>query len=54
LARAKRGTPRPEFFGSRANSFERVDLSPQDFGKLIQGDLKHWSDLIRSIGVKID
>jgi tripartite-type tricarboxylate transporter receptor subunit TctC len=38
----------------QTNSFERVDLSPQDFGKLIQSDLKHWSDLIRSTGVKID
>jgi tripartite-type tricarboxylate transporter receptor subunit TctC len=30
-----------QFF--KTNSFERVDLSPQDFGKLIQSDLKHWS-----------
>jgi tripartite-type tricarboxylate transporter receptor subunit TctC len=36
------------------NSFERVDLSPQDFGKLIQSDLKHWSALIKAAGVKID
>jgi len=38
----------------QTNSFERIDLSPQDFGKLIQSDLKHWTDLIRSTGVKID
>lgn len=36
------------------NSFERVDLSSQDFGKLIQSDLKHWSALIKAAGVKID
>jgi tripartite-type tricarboxylate transporter receptor subunit TctC len=41
-----------KMFGT--NSFERVDLSPQDFGKLIQSDLKHWGDLIRSTGVKIE
>jgi tripartite-type tricarboxylate transporter receptor subunit TctC len=38
----------------QTNSFERIDLSPQDFGKLIQSDLKHWTDLIRLTGVKID
>jgi tripartite-type tricarboxylate transporter receptor subunit TctC len=41
-----------QFF--KTNSFERVDLSPQDFGKLIQSDLKHWSALIKAVGVKID
>jgi tripartite-type tricarboxylate transporter receptor subunit TctC len=41
-----------QFF--KTNSFERVDLSPQDFGKLIQGDLKHWSGLINAVGAKID
>ncbi len=41
-----------QFF--KTNSFERVDLSPQDFGKLIQGDLKHWTALINAVGVKID
>jgi hypothetical protein len=38
---------------SRTNSFERVDLSPQDFGKLIQSDLKHWGALIKAVGAKI-
>jgi tripartite-type tricarboxylate transporter receptor subunit TctC len=38
----------------QANSFERVDLSPQDFGKLIQSDLEHWAALIKAVGVKID
>jgi tripartite-type tricarboxylate transporter receptor subunit TctC len=41
-----------EFF--KTNSFERVDLSPHDFGKLIQNDLKHWSALINAVGAKID
>jgi tripartite-type tricarboxylate transporter receptor subunit TctC len=41
-----------QFF--KTNSFERVDLSPQDFGKLIQSDLKHWSTLINAVGAKID
>ena len=36
------------------NSFQRVDLSPQEFGNLIQGDLKHWGSLIKSVGAKID
>jgi len=38
----------------QTNTLERVDLSPQDFGKLIQGDLKHWSALINAVGAKID
>ena len=38
----------------KTNSFERVDLSPQDFGKLIASDLKHWSALITAAGVKIE
>ena len=41
-----------QFF--KTNSLERVDLSPQDFGKLIQSDLKHWSTLINAVGAKID
>jgi tripartite-type tricarboxylate transporter receptor subunit TctC len=41
-----------QFF--KTNSFERVDLSPQDFGKLIQSDLKHWTTLINAVGAKID
>jgi tripartite-type tricarboxylate transporter receptor subunit TctC len=38
----------------KTNSFERVDLPPQEFGKLIQSDLKHWTALIKAVGVKID
>jgi tripartite-type tricarboxylate transporter receptor subunit TctC len=41
-----------QFF--KTNSFERVDLSPQDFGKLIQSDLRHWGALIKAVGAKID
>ena len=41
-----------KFFSN--NSFERVDLSPQDVGKLIQSDLEHWSALIKAVGAKIE
>ena len=41
-----------QFF--KTNSFERVDLSTQDFAKLVQSDLEHWSALINALGVKID
>jgi tripartite-type tricarboxylate transporter receptor subunit TctC len=41
-----------EFF--KTNSFERVDLSPQNFAKLVESDLEHWSALINALGVKID
>ncbi len=41
-----------EFFQKYA--FERVDLSPAQFGALIDSDLKHWSALIKSVGVKVN
>jgi tripartite-type tricarboxylate transporter receptor subunit TctC len=41
-----------QFF--KNNSFERVDLSPQEFARLIQSDLKHWSALIKAVGAKIE
>jgi tripartite-type tricarboxylate transporter receptor subunit TctC len=41
-----------DFF--KTNSFQRVDLSPEDFKGLIQSDLKHWTGLINVVGVKID
>jgi tripartite-type tricarboxylate transporter receptor subunit TctC len=41
-----------DFF--EANSLTRVGLSPQQFGELIQGDLKHWTAIINSVGVKIE
>jgi tripartite-type tricarboxylate transporter receptor subunit TctC len=41
-----------EFF--KTNSFERVDLSPSQFGALVESDLKHWTGLINAIGAKIE
>jgi tripartite-type tricarboxylate transporter receptor subunit TctC len=41
-----------EFF--KTNSFERVDLSPAQFGALIESDLKHWSALIKAVGAKVE
>jgi tripartite-type tricarboxylate transporter receptor subunit TctC len=41
-----------EFF--RVNSFERVDLTPEQFSQLIQDDLTHWGALIKAVGVKLD
>jgi tripartite-type tricarboxylate transporter receptor subunit TctC len=38
----------------RTNSFERTALSPQEFGNLIKSDLRHWSTLIKAVGVRID
>jgi len=41
-----------DFF--KTNSFERVDLSPTQFGALIESDLKHWTRLINAVGAKIE
>jgi tripartite-type tricarboxylate transporter receptor subunit TctC len=41
-----------EFF--QKNSFERVDLSPAQFAKLIEDDSKHWAALIKSVGIKVE
>jgi len=38
----------------KTNSLQRVNLSPQDFGKLIQSDLKHWTALINAVGAKVE
>lgn len=38
----------------KTNSFERVDLSPQAFGNLVQSDLNHWSALIKAVGVRMN
>ena len=35
------------------NSFDRVNLSPAEFGALIEKDSKHWEALIKSVGVKV-
>lgn len=36
------------------NSFQRVDLSPAEFGELVQRDSQHWAKLIKSVGAKIN
>jgi tripartite-type tricarboxylate transporter receptor subunit TctC len=41
-----------EFF--EKNSFERVTLSPAEFGKLIDDDSRHWETIIKQVGAKID
>lgn len=41
-----------EFFAK--NSFERVTLSPAQFGKLVEDDSKHWAALIKQVGAKLD
>jgi len=41
-----------EFF--RVNSFERVDLTPEQFSQLIQDDLTHWGALVKVVGAKLD
>ena len=41
-----------EFF--QKNSFERVDISPAQFGKLIEDNSRHWGALIKSVGAKLD
>jgi tripartite-type tricarboxylate transporter receptor subunit TctC len=41
-----------EFF--HKNSFERVDLTPAQFAKLIRDDLAHWAALIKAVGAKLD
>jgi len=41
-----------EFFDK--NSFERVDISPAQFGKLVEEDSRHWGALIKSVGAKLN
>ncbi len=41
-----------EFF--KTNTLMRVGLSPQEFGGLIQSDLKHWTGLIDAVGAKVE
>ena len=45
-------TPQTRDFFEK-NSFERVTLSPAEFGQLIDKDSKHWEALIKSVGVKV-
>jgi len=46
-------TPQTQSF-FETNSFERVRLSPAQFGELIDRDFKHWGDLIRAVGAKAE
>jgi tripartite-type tricarboxylate transporter receptor subunit TctC len=41
-----------EFF--KTNSFQRVDLTPAQFGTLIDNDLKHWTRLINAVGARVE
>jgi hypothetical protein len=41
-----------EFF--QTNSFERVELTPDQFAQLAQDDFNHWGALIKAVGVKLD
>ena len=41
-----------EFF--QTNSFERVDLTPAQFAKLIESDSRHWGALVKAVGAKLD
>ena len=41
-----------EFFAK--NSFERVTLSPAEFGKLVEHDSAHWEMLIKQVGAKLE
>jgi tripartite-type tricarboxylate transporter receptor subunit TctC len=41
-----------EFFAK--NSFERVNLSPAGFAKLVDHDSQHWNALIKEVGVKVN
>jgi len=41
-----------EFFAK--NSFERVNLSPAGFAKLVDHDSRHWNALIKDVGVKVN
>jgi tripartite-type tricarboxylate transporter receptor subunit TctC len=52
VAKALDAPATKEFF--KTNSFERVDLSSEQFAKLIQSDLRQWSALISAVGAKVD
>ena len=41
-----------EFF--RENSLNRVDLSADGMGQLMERDSSHWGMLIKSLGIKLD
>lgn len=33
---------------------ESFDLSPEDFGRFVQGESKRWGDVVRRIGIKVE
>ncbi|MEW6454889.1 MAG: tripartite tricarboxylate transporter substrate binding protein [Pseudomonadota bacterium] len=41
-----------EYF--KANSCERMMLTPQQFNEMIATDYRHWGDLIKTIGIEIE
>jgi tripartite-type tricarboxylate transporter receptor subunit TctC len=41
-----------EFF--QTNSFERLDLTPAQFARLIDDDSRHWGALVKAVGAKLD
>jgi tripartite-type tricarboxylate transporter receptor subunit TctC len=41
-----------EFF--EKNSFERINLNPAEFGKLIESDSRHWEGLVKQVGAKLE
>ena len=41
-----------QFFAT--SGFVRIDGTTEEFKKLIATDTKHWGDLIKSVGVKLD
>lgn len=41
-----------DFF--KINSLEHVDISPGQLGELIENDLKHWTELIKAFGPKME
>jgi tripartite-type tricarboxylate transporter receptor subunit TctC len=41
-----------QFF--QKHSFERIDLKPDGFARLIEADSRHWGGLIKALGVKLD
>jgi tripartite-type tricarboxylate transporter receptor subunit TctC len=46
-------TPQTKVF-FETNSFERVRLSPAQFGDLIERDFKHWGALIKAVGATVE
>jgi hypothetical protein len=39
---------------SNRSGIERVKLSPEEFGRLIESDLEHWTKVIDAVGARIE